>query len=180
MKELGLVILTCSFLSSVELAGKNVNVLERSMRKHKAFYSCAQKIIYEVTIDICSRIFTKNVAGWAVGCSFRPWEGLLSETCLWGESLWQKKSVEFSSVQFSPSVVSNSLRPHELKHSRPPCPSPSPGIHSDSCPLSPWCHPAILSCVVPFSSCPQSLPASESFPISQLFAWGAKVLELQL
>ena len=63
MKELGLMILTCSFLSSVELAGKNVKVLERSMRKHKAFYSCAQKIIYKITIDICSRIFTKNVPG---------------------------------------------------------------------------------------------------------------------
>ena len=65
MKELGPVILTCSFLSSVELAGNNVKVLERSMRKHKAFYSCAQKIIYKITIDICSRIFTKNVPGWA-------------------------------------------------------------------------------------------------------------------
>ena len=65
MKELGLVILTCSFLSSVDLAGKNVKVLERSMRKHKAFYSCAQKIIYKITIDICSRIFAKNVPGWA-------------------------------------------------------------------------------------------------------------------
>ena len=66
MKKLGLVILTFYFLSSVELAGKNVKVLivfERSMRKHKAFYSCAQKIIYKVTIDICSRIFTKNVPG---------------------------------------------------------------------------------------------------------------------
>ena len=63
MKELGLVILTCSSLSSVELAGKNVKVLERSLRKHKVFYSCAQKIIYKVIIDICSRIFTKNVAG---------------------------------------------------------------------------------------------------------------------
>ena len=66
MKELGLVILTCSFLSSVELAGKNVKmliVLERSMRKHKAFYSCAQTIIYKVTIDNCSRIFIKNVPG---------------------------------------------------------------------------------------------------------------------
>ena len=63
MKELGLVILTCSFLSSVELAGKNVKVLEISMRKHKAFYSCAQKITYKITIDICSRIFTKNVPG---------------------------------------------------------------------------------------------------------------------
>ena len=68
MKELGLMILTCSFLSSAELAGKNVRVLivlERSMRKHKAFCSCAQKIIYKVTIDICSRIFTKNVPGGA-------------------------------------------------------------------------------------------------------------------
>ena len=63
MKELALVILTCFFLSSVELAGKNVKVLERSMRKHKAFYSCAQKIIYKITIDICSRIFIKNVPG---------------------------------------------------------------------------------------------------------------------
>ena len=75
-------------------------------------------------------------------------------------------------VQFSRSVVSNSLRPHESQHSRPPCPSPVPGVHSDSHTLSPWCHPAISSSVVPFSSCPQSLPASESFPKSQHFAWG--------
>ena len=74
--------------------------------------------------------------------------------------------------QFSHSVVSNSLRPHELQHSRPPCPSPTPGVHSNSCPSSWWCHPAISSSVVPFSSCPQALPASESFPMSQLFAWG--------
>ena len=64
------------------------------------------------------------------------------------------------SVQFSRSVVSNSLQPHELQHTRPPCPSPTPGVHSDSRPSSPWCHPAISSSVVPFSSCPQSLPAS--------------------
>ena len=75
------------------------------------------------------------------------------------------------SVQFSRSVVSDSLRPHELQHARPPCPSPSPGVHSDSRPSSPWCHPAISSSVIPFSSCPQSLPASESFPMSQLFTW---------
>ena len=67
----------------------------------------------------------------------------------------------------------NSLRPHELQHSRPPCPSPTPGVHSDFRPLSQWCHPAISSSVVPFS-CPQSLPASESFPMSQLFAWGGQ------
>ena len=78
------------------------------------------------------------------------------------------------SVQFSPSVVSDSLRPHESQHPRPPCPSPSPGVHSDSRPSSQWCHPAISSSVVPFSSCPQPLPASESFPMSQLFAWGGQ------
>ena len=78
------------------------------------------------------------------------------------------------SDQISRSVVSDSLRPHELQHARPPCPSPTPGVHSDSCPSSQWCHPAISSSVVPFSSCPQSLPAPETFPMSQLFAWGGQ------
>ena len=73
----------------------------------------------------------------------------------------------FSSVQFSCSVVSDSLWPHELQHARPPCPSP-PGVYSNSCPSSWWCHPTISSSVIPFSSCPQSLPASGSFPMSQL------------
>ena len=72
-------------------------------------------------------------------------------------------SVQFSSFQFSRSVVSDSLRPHESQHARPPCPSPTPGVHSDLRPSSQWCHPAISSSVFPFSSCPQSLPASESF-----------------
>ena len=79
-----------------------------------------------------------------------------------------------SSVQFSHSVVSDSLQPHESQHARPPCPSSTPRVHSDPCPSSPWCHPAISSSVVPFSSCPQSLPASESFPMSQLFTWGGQ------
>ena len=74
-----------------------------------------------------------------------------------------------SSVQFSHSVASNSLRPHELQHARPPCPSPTPGSHSNSRPSSWRCHPVISSSVIPFSFCPQSLPASESFPLSQLF-----------
>ena len=78
------------------------------------------------------------------------------------------------SVQFSCSVVSDSLRPHESQHARPPCLSPTPGVHSNSRPSSWWCHPAISSSVVPLSSCPQSLPASESFPMSQLFAWGGQ------
>ena len=74
-----------------------------------------------------------------------------------------------SSVQFSRSVMSYSLRPHESQLARPPCPSPTHGVYSNSCPSSQWCHPAISSSVVPFSSCPQSLPASGSFPMSQLF-----------
>ena len=70
--------------------------------------------------------------------------------------------------------MSNSMRPQESQHARPPCPSPSPRFHSNSCPSSRWCHPAISSSVIPFSSCPQSLPASESFPMSQLFTWGGQ------
>ena len=85
-----------------------------------------------------------------------------------------KKYNMISSVQFSHSVMSDSLWSHELHHARPPCPSPAPGVHPNSCPSSPWSHPAILSSVVPFSSCPQSLPASESFPMSQLFTWGGQ------
>ena len=83
-----------------------------------------------------------------------------------------------SSVQFSHSVVSDSLRPHESQHTTPPCPSPTPRVHSNSCPSSRWCHPAISSSVIPFSSCPQSLPASESFSMSQLFAWGGQSIGL--
>ena len=78
----------------------------------------------------------------------------------------------FSSVQFHRSVMSDSLWPHEPQHARLPCPSPTPGVYSNSCPSSWWCHPDISFSVVPFSSCPQSLPASGSFPMSQLFPWG--------
>ena len=81
---------------------------------------------------------------------------------------------DFSSVQFSRSVVPDSLQPHGSKHARPPCPSPSPGVHSDSRPSNHWCHPAISPSVIPFSSCTQSLPASGSFPMSQVFTWGSQ------
>ena len=95
---------------------------------------------------------------------------------------WQTDSLLLShlgnlykgSVQFSCSVVSDSLWPHELQQARPPCPSPTPRLYSNSCPSSQWCHPTISSSVVPFSSCPQSLPASRSFPMSQLFSWGGQ------
>ena len=82
--------------------------------------------------------------------------------------------VPFSSVQFSHSVLSDSFRPHESQHTRPPCLSPTPRVHSNSRPLSQWCHPAISSSVVPFSSCPQSLPASGSFLMSQPFTSGGQ------
>ena len=82
----------------------------------------------------------------------------------------KSSSVQFSSV----TPLCPTLQPHESQHARPPCPSPNPGVHSNSCLLSQWCHPAISSSVIPFSSCPQSLPASESFPMTQLFTWGGQ------
>ena len=97
------------------------------------------------------------LAGCSV-CSGQPWN-LLSQQ---------------SSVQFSRSLVSNSLWPLESQHARPPCSPPIPGDYPDPCPLNRWCHPAISSSVIPFSSCPQSFPASGSFPISQLFTWGGQ------
>ena len=84
------------------------------------------------------------------------------------------------SVQFSHSVVSDSLRPHEPQHARPPCPSPTPGVHPNPCPLSQWCHPTISSSVLPFCSCPQSFPASGSFQMSQLFASGSQSIEVSM
>ena len=84
----------------------------------------------------------------------------------------------FSSVQFSRSVVSNSLRPRESQHSRPPYPSPTPGVYPNPHPSSWWCHSAISSFVVPFSSCPQFFPTLGSFPMSQLFAWGGQSIEV--
>ena len=102
MKELGLVILTCFVLSSAELTEKNIKVLivfERSMRRHKAFCSCAQRIIHKVNHWHLFKDFYKKVfQGKHTGHSLRPWEGLLSETCLWGKYLWQKKIAEFSSL----------------------------------------------------------------------------------
>ena len=85
-----------------------------------------------------------------------------------------KQDLAHSSVQFTRSVVSDSLWPNELLHARPPCPSPTDGVYSNSCPSSRWCHPTISSSVIPFSSCPESLPAWGSFPMSQLFASGGQ------
>ena len=87
------------------------------------------------------------------------------------ENIW---NYFLESVQFICSVTSDSLWPRESQHARPPCPSPTPGVHPNSCPLSWWCHPTISYSVVPFSSCPQSLWGSGSFQMSQLFAWGGQ------
>ena len=96
---------------------------------------------------------------------------LVSET--WNDMIFLNK-MNISRDQFSQSVMSDSLQPHELQHAKLPCPSSTPGVYSNSCPSSRWCHPTISSSVVPFSSCPQSLPASGSFQMSQLFASGGK------
>ena len=86
----------------------------------------------------------------------------------------QSRKIRTRSVQFSCSVLSDSLRTHELQHARPPCASPAPRVHPNPCPWSRWCHPTISSSVVPFSSCPQSFPASGAFQTSQLFASGGQ------
>ena len=106
----------------------------------------------------------------------RRWSGCLSRFYKQFKKEEKKEAREKGkgSVQFSRSVVSNSLRPHESQHASPSSPSPTPGVYSNSCPLSWWCHPTISSSVVPFSSCPQSLPASGSFPMSQLFTSGGQ------
>ena len=90
---------------------------------------------------------------------------------MWTEHINILDHLYYESAQVSRSAVSDSLQPHESQHARPLCPSPTPRVHSDSCPSSPWCHLAISASVIPFSSCPQSLPSSGSFPMSQLFAW---------
>ena len=103
------------------------------------------------------------------------WNAFLSSSKDHGTLIRNQLTTDvFSSVQFSCSVMSNCLWPHELQYARPPCPSPTAGVHSNPCPLSQWCHPTIPSSVIPFSSCSQSFPASGSFQMSQLFAWGGQ------
>ena len=99
------------------------------------------------------------------------------KTCTWIFTVALFIIAKFNSVQFSHSV-SDSLQPHESQHTRPPCPSPTPVVYPNSCPSCWWCHPAISSSVIPFSSCHQSLPVSGSLPLSQLFAWGGQSIEV--
>ena len=113
----------------------------------------------------------------------KQWNYIWSSSCSWSHCLvkltvihyYSPRSICLQSVQFSRLVVSDSLRPHRLQHARLPCPSPAPGACSNSCPSNPLCHPTISSSVVPVSSHPQSLPASGSFQMSQLFASGGQI-----
>ena len=124
---------------------------------------------YWVNVDLPAEQFSISISQWFQ--KKKNWKGqILMLAFLLIHSVFQA----FSSAQFSHSVLSDSLRRCESQHARPPCPSPSLGVYSNSHPLSRWCHPAISSSVVPFSFCPQSLPASESFPMSRLFAWGGQ------
>ena len=122
--------------------------------------------IHLIFLLFCLMIICWNIYGCGYTGTLTPWH-----TC---ECWIIFRSGQFSSVQFSRSVVSDSLWSHELQHARPPSPSPTPGVYSSSCPSSRWFHPTILSSIIPFSSCPQSLPASGSFPMSQHFAWGGQ------
>ena len=125
----------------------------------------------ETYITICKTESQQEFAVWlrklkqGLWINLEGWDGEGD-----GREVQKGGDICISSVQLIRSVVSDSLRPHESQHARPPCASPTPGVHSDSRPSSQWCHPAISSSVIPFSSCLQSLPASESFPMSQLFA----------
>ena len=114
-----------------------------------------------------------SILAWRIPWMEQPGRLLSTELQRAGHD-WATSLHFIRSYQISNSVVSDSLRPHELQQARPPCPSPTPGVHWDSRPSSQWCHPAISYSVVPFSSCPQCLSASESFPMSQLFAWGGQ------
>ena len=116
--------------------------------------------------------FTKTHVHW-VGDAIQPSHSLLHPSPS-AFNLFQHQGLFSTYTQFSRSVMSNSLRPHESQHARPPYPSPTPGIYPNPCPLSRGYHPTISSSVIPFFSCPQSLPASGSFPMSQFFTWGGQ------
>ena len=129
-------------------------------------------LVFIEFVTIIASVLCFGFLGWEACGIFAPQPGNESVSpALKGKVFTGPPS---SVSQFSRSVVSDSFRPHESQHARPPCPSSTPRVHPDSRPSSQWCHPAISSSVVPFSSCPQSLPASESFPMSQLLAWGGQ------
>ena len=125
--------------------------------------------------DPCTPVFT--AALFTIAKTWKQPKCLSTEE--WLKKMWYIYIMEYS-VQFSRSIVFDSLRPHELQHTRPPCPTPTPGVYTNSCPLSWWCHPMISSSVIPFSSCLQSFPTSGSFKWVSSSHQVAKILEFQL
>ena len=157
----------CQLLKGIQLHQAHLNVLSQKARWIAGRFCITSR---QPVMDNSPGLTSNRTASPGDPLTTKP-------SCLVPLSSWYllpfiiASMVQFSSVQFSSCPT---LRPHESQLARPPCPSPSPGVHSDSHPSSQWCHPAISSSVVPFSSCPQFLPASESFPMSQLFAWGGQ------
>ena len=144
--------------TSNSLCHNNLTMQLEHKSSHRQYINKWPQLCFNKTL------FIKQVLSW-----------ILPVSCTWPVSAKADKwGPRKGSVQFSLSVVSDSLQPHESQHARPPCPSATLRVHSNSCPSSRWCHPAISSYVVPFSSCPQSLPASGSFPMSQLFPSGGQ------
>ena len=158
------------FPNSLDWMYTRFNILIK-LSKNMTYYFCRFSLFSRLPLFLLSWTFF-----------FFTLSSLILHGAIFLQDIWSfiECGIQFTSVQFSHSVMSDSLWSHESQNARPPCPSPSPGVHSDSHPLSRWCHPAISSSVIPFSSCPQFLPASESFPMSQLSLEVAKVLEFQL
>ena len=125
-----------------------------------------------VFLEEISGLYHSIISSMSLHCSFN--KTFLSLLAILWNSTFSCIYLSFIGIQFSHSVMSNSLRPHGLQHARPPCPSPTPGVYSNSCPSRRWCHPAISSSVVPFSSRLQSFPASGSFLVSQFFTSGGQ------
>ena len=166
------------FLKNIT-SSKNKLAIRKQHYSHQFHFHGSFPVYHQILcFFVLNNLFCINFVMNSIFRSFKNWPTIWYYTrmayifCMWHDY--------FSLVQFSRSVVSDSLRPHESQHARPPCPSPTPRVYPNPCPSSPWCHPAISSSVIPFSSCPQSLPASGSFPMSQLSHEVAKALEFQL
>ena len=162
----------CSWIGWINIV--KINILPKTINRFNAILIKLLMVFFTELKQIISQFLWKYKKSQIAKVILRKKNGTggihLSDFRLY----YKPTVINTVSLHFSHSVMSDSLRPHELQHSRPPCPSQTPGIHPNAYPLSRWCHPAISSSVVPFSSCAQFLPASESFPMTQPFSWGSQ------